>query len=313
MRWSAIKLFIDVLLVIGLYAVYLSGADILVTICGMNHWEIRMIGGATACATFYVIMSKVKNALFFWLKCAMVWEISCDEKKTMFETIKCVLRDWKEALEIASCNLMVKALFKQIKEKMNKKELPEFLQSFTEIPLIQYSELLFRRTMDYADECMLLWCYNHDDTFLEESTTGIAVFLEHVVVIAGSAIPMLFLGFVTKVLVTLCVILWYLENCTTTISGITHLLLVCIVCVKVLEDAVIEPMIMNAVLRQYSKHLDEEVTEVSVIVQGIKDTFGSFDTSFRKRGEKCDDKESDDDRSDTGNDEAANGDGMAAS
>lgn len=283
-RWSIVQLLLDVLVALCTFWVYDTGSALLVQFSGFNFWPVQLVGGATACAAVFYLLNKLKGFLFFMIKSATIWDSCFPRKYSMLQTLKCVTMDWKETFSIPVINTAIRGVFSQITEKLKDTDaVPEFLQGFLEMPIIRSSKKLLKHTTDYADECVLAWCYYHNDSLLEESVTGIAVFVKHAASLVVCTIPIVILSAAIRILTVAVIIAVYLRYFSLSVSTVIIVYVIGVCTDSVLRDAILEPLFMQIVLKKYADYLDEDAASFSDVIQGLTSTFdlGALKTKMK--------------------------------
>lgn len=285
-RWklTGLRILLDALAFFILYKAYFWGIEIGIELFGFDWWFVKILYGATIAAVIYYLFGYVKNSLFFMFKSATIWAL-CNhgEETSIFAVLGRVTVGWKETFSIPLINEAVRGLFKNINEKITDEgETPEILKSLESSSGFKGLRGLAIKTFDYADECVLAWCYSHEDCLLQECVTGVAVFIQNSVKLMAYLTPVILLQSIVRVVACVITIRVYLGVVGLSLTTIVPCYVVCLGVDFLLKDAILEPFLMDGVVRKYLECKNTEgIENVVESLRGVLD-FSKLDALLRR-------------------------------
>lgn len=299
-RWNILRLIIDVFICIIAAKSYTFGGELLGRLPGVPWLVASVVGGSTVTAAVFWMMSKAKSFVFTIIKSAEIWAICYPEDKRMMSVLKKVTLDWKETFTIPVINAAVRKIFTELYEKIRESdlELPQILEPLRNSKIVKISVGIGEQVFDYADECVLAWCYYHEDNLFKESTTGIAVFMKHAAEMVACILPIVVYTVIIRFMVV-CLILWaYFEYFGFSINTLVLLYVFIVTADAVIKDAILEPLFLTTIVKRFSRYLNEDLESLPVILDELKSVINFSEIESVVRRFSADDKATDD-KSDT--------------
>lgn len=274
-----IRLLLDVALTAITVYGYQFGADLLCTITGFSFFAIQLVGGSIFSAAIFWLSSKIKNSLFFYLKCCEIYCISNPESSGFLNALCSVTVNWAETFTVPVLNTAVRSIWSQIESLLNAsvEHIPDVLLSMTNTPIVRTGKNLTKRVFDCADECVLEWCYAHDDTLLEECFTGIAIFVKHSPKLIIRIIPTIIIQWAIRVIAVVGLIYVYIKFSGVHLVTIVPMYILILCTDSILNDAILAPIFMHYVLRNYSRYLNENGPKLESIKSALTEVLDLSD------------------------------------
>ena len=239
---------------------YIFCSDLIVELTGLDWVLIRFIGGLGMTSTIYWCLSKVKQFLSFLFNSSMVWMIVKDKKNEPVTALINVTCNFKETFSVPVMNIAVRKTFSKIADIITSKEIetPAFLQDVADSSVFKIGKYLITRVFDYADECVLAWCYSKDDTLLEECTSGIAVFQKHFIDMLTSITPIVLIHSLVRVAAVFITAWYYVFYMGVSAKTVIPAFFAILLIREFVDDAVLNPMFLEFVITKFSEYLDED-------------------------------------------------------
>mgnify|MGYP006993852949 CR=1 FL=1 len=261
--WCVIRFIIEIAIAFIAVKSFVFGADIMCAITSTNYWAVQLVGGCAALSVVYYVMSKAKDILFYIFKGSAIWMLTHPREKNPLIAMGAIVKNWKETISIPAINVMVRTSLKEIIQHTDFDGIPKSIKSLCNSKIGQLTSLMIKSTVDYADECVLAWCYSHGDRLLKECVDGIVVFCKHCATMIMAIVPVRVLIYILRFLI-LC---WCTYSYIFTV-GITFLNIVpAILCIsfmdKVIYRTFFEPMLMAYTVKVYSKYLNDDPSALS--------------------------------------------------
>lgn len=293
LRWkfAGIRIAGDCIVAFLIYKLYFVGANIGVLLTGWDNWCIRVVFGSYIAACMYWLLSKAKGSIFFLFKCGTIWSVcNRDDNTTVLGTLKNITCDWKETFSIPAIDYAIRGIFKQVGNKIGV-ETPEVLKPLESSSIYQTSKRLAKYTYSYADECTLAWSYKNDDTLLSECITGICLFIKHSGELMVYITPIILLRTFVRVAMSILLGVLYVWHMPINVVTLIGLIVFLNLCDFVLDDAILEPFLMDSVVRKFLEYTekDSDVSQIKDTVENLLD-FGDLKAKLRRFSDNGEDK-----------------------
>lgn len=274
-RWkfAGLRLALDTIIFYLLYKSYFIGVEIGIKMFQFDYWFITPVYGSAAAAVVYLFIGFVKKTIFFFAKSGTIWSL-CNPDKTdsVMSVLATITVDWKETFSIPAINAAVRTLLSKIHEKIKSdEETPEIFKSLESSSAFKGLKNLAVKTFDYADECVLAWSYSHDDCLLQECLTGVAMFIKNAPKLIAYMAPVIILQTIIRGCVAAFFVVQYFHIFGFGLTTIVPCYIGVLGVDFVLYDALLEPFMMDGVIRKYlsfknTDGIDELVEKIKAAV-----------------------------------------------
>lgn len=238
---------------------YRLGADILCNLTNLYIWPIKLIGGCAVLSSVYLVLEKLKEFLYFLFKSCTIWSLThSEDRKNSFKAFKSVLLNWQEMVAVVTLNIAIRKALDALLSSQTFEEIPESIKKMENSKIGQLVKKVVLVTTDYADECVLAWCYSHDDKILSECINGIAVFIKNIAKLMTAVIPSMVLISVLRGSLILFYVYQYIYSYGFSLETVVPAYVCLLYLNKAVYAAIFEPFMMFNVTRTYAKISDNE-------------------------------------------------------
>lgn len=253
-------------------------------ILASDMWFIRIIRGLILLICFYVILNFIKRILNSFIKCAQIFYVANAERNfSIIESFIGATLKFKSTVSIPVFNSIIRSCVRDLCEtakgiKSSSEEVESTTQSETgsinelisnlgNSKLGKASKWVFRSYMDYIDECVLLYCYKHQEkSILRASLEAISIFLSNCIKIIEKMSVVVIMQVIIQILLVGAGILLFFTAPAVTLRKT----LIGFIIFKMLEffmqDAIIEPLMMNKILETFGNFSYENDSVLSKIL-----------------------------------------------
>lgn len=246
---------------------YAFGADTLVQLMKWDNLFVRILGGTTASAAIYFLIEKIHTFVFYVLKSGTIWSICNPDVKKMLEAARAVTLNWKEIFTIPVINTAVRDIFTQVESFIGQPEASDIFAELNKYTLFKKCKYPVMKVFDYADECVMAWCYSHNDTLMTECMTGIFVFIKHLPEMLVNILPVVLIQIVLRIITALGCVYVYLRYIGFDMTTVMHAWIAAICVDYVLRDAILDPLFLPFIVRKYLQYKDETTESLSSVAE----------------------------------------------
>lgn len=241
-------------------------------ILASDIWFIRIVRGLVLLICFYVILNFIKRILNSFIKCAQIFYVANVERNfSIIESFIGATLKFKATIAIPIFNNVIRSCVKDLcdiaRRTTNTSEgvegaepsaqqemgsINSLISNLGNSKLGKASKWVFQLYMDYIDECVLLYCYKHQEkSVLRASLEAITVFLSNCIKIIEKMSVIIIMQVIIRIfLVGIGILLFF------TVPAVTlRKTLIGFIIFKMLEffiqDAIIEPLMMNRILETF--------------------------------------------------------------
>ena len=274
-----LQIVINVVIAFIMIKAFIIGVSLEKEIWGWDYWFVTIVIGAIVSAAAYKILSVVKNFVSFSLKAAHIYSITAEED-SLLKCLGFVTLDFKEVVEVATLNVAIRKLMKSLTDKMyDATEEIEFLQRFKRLsfinnlsnsPIVSIAKKLTLKTFDYADECILAYCYVKDDALLTDCFKGFCQFIKHAIKTSAIIGSHMVISTIIKIAIVIGYVWYYLGHFTLSPISVVSAYIILITILFIWEDAIYETLCCYSTVRSFIQEVDVEEEPDSEIQSALE-------------------------------------------
>lgn len=297
---SLLRVVIEIILASIAVTCYKIGADILCNLTNLYVWPIKLVGGCAVLASVYLVLEKLKEFLYFLFKSCTIWSLThSEDRNNPFKAFKSILLNWQELIAVVTLNIAIRKALDALLSSQTFEEIPESIKKMENSKIGQLVKKVVLVTTDYADECVLAWCYSHDDKILSGCVNGIAIFIKNIAKLMIAAIPSMVLSSVLRGSLILFYVYQYIYSYGFSWETVVPAYICLLYLNKTVYVAIFEPFMMFNITRTYSK-ISDSVESMSDIlakldsldeISKIKSLITGGRKSDESTAEQCSDPE----------------------
>lgn len=249
------------------------------------HWVHAFLAIFFAAGCHYLVNLAARPAKFIF-KSSLIWSNVTGEK-SLLVSMRTVTCNWKETFGVFAVDNAVRGVIGKIYDfAFSKQEsIPEVLKKLADYKLFKHAHALLKETCDWADECVLAYCYKNSDSFLKECLSGIALFFKHSLSLTMMTFTMIVLRTICTITVYLLVILFYKSRSGLSVSVVLAVLIVGGFIVNCILSPIFDVFLCDKVVGAYLKALEKNSEcDVDGFRQQMSSyvDFGPFDKVVRR-------------------------------
>lgn len=257
------RLIIDLVYVIAIYIGFCAGKAI-----GMQYLFTDMFIAELYCGFIGVA---VVVALFTWLKSSIIFFIkavglySVVTKTPPLDSFKHTQKQFNKVAEIAVVTKLITEAVKDIRDALTgegiEKQLREYFPLVSNLPFAGAIKVLGRNYLEsftYLDECILAYSFAMDKPIISSLKSAITIFLKQSPKIMTELIKSKFSMAILNAMVVIAAIILALDKYRVTVSGVILFYIVIRTVIYVLDDALVEPFLMQQVIEEFIKDVPSE-------------------------------------------------------
>lgn len=289
-RFRVLRGVIDIIFCIILFFGFMCGVHYGTQFIGLYFWYVKFLLGIVGAGLAVRVMGWLKSTLLFMVKNGSIYAECRKDCSTVTGAFSGVLSNFKETISITVFNKLIreslddiKGLFSGTGEDTEGNMLEGIFEELGKSRIAHVSGKVFEKAFDYADECILGYCFAQEDeekSIITSALEAFVVFVRHSPEIFGKVITIITIELILKIVYWIAFILY----CANTFYfgfndlGASALNLVLCYCVGklinfILEDAVFEPTLMHGVIAAFIKYeyegdgdvIDEFTTKIPAL------------------------------------------------
>jgi hypothetical protein len=254
---SVLRVLLEFMLAVAAIASYNFGSDLLCAITGLYFWPVKLIGSCASLSAMCFLLEKIKDVVYFLFKSCNIWMLT-HKDSNLRNASKNVALNWKEMVTVVALNAAIRKALEAVLRDKNFENIPKSIQNLGDSKLGQLSKKVVITTTDYADECVLAWCYMHDDKVLKECLNGIATFIKNAGILMVTAIPNIVLVNLLKGVTALGYVWLYINYVGFGVMTIIPAYVGLIYFNRAFYTAILEPFMMASVVHTYVKRIRKD-------------------------------------------------------
>lgn len=234
---------------------------------GADSWPLRILLGILGITAVIVAFRWVFRLANYVLKCCGIYAVcvDCGLCSSTGSTFRTVIGRLGKAAAVSVVTVIVHELkdnFAEIaKGSKASEEIGKYFNAES-VPMLygiaKLGGILFGRMFDYLDECIIGYCFVHEDKDLGEcAVEGAACFLQTLKDLSLSMIAMSFLSMVLEVLYYVAFVLVVWKKHLLSANPAIILFVVMLWGAYVLSDVLAEPLVMDNFVRTFIMHCEE--------------------------------------------------------
>ncbi len=251
----------EVAITIAFYLWYMESTKDAYDILASNIWFVNIIRGLILLAGFYFILDVIKRYLNAFIKSAQIFYTA--NSKEDFSILECFIGAtlrFKHTLAIPLFNKIVRNCADEIVEGIKKIDnepdgkVDEFLENLKDTKVVKASKWMLKKYTDYIDECVLVYCYVHPEKSMLRSTLeAISIFLKNGFKIIEQMAVVIILQVLLRIALTAVIIIALVSMANLTVTKILIGFIVIKIAEFIIQDALIEPLLMQKILNVFVK------------------------------------------------------------
>ena len=270
---TVLRAALDILLAVVLFKVYRWSAVFGANVMHVDFWFTRVTFGIIGAGLAFTVFNIVKTFVFYVLKCCSIGWYSGDCKGTWYQPI---CTRFGSVLTVPVFNVVIRHALKEFvaafRDALDANRAAEGDRNVTGLVygvvnrldgslvsrLGKLGSKMLSRIFNYADECVLGFCFRH--TEMDLATATIASF-KLLFANLNQLLPKMFMWSVLEValrwtgIALAAVVLFAVFGIPSGVANVASYVIDCYVILqltaRVIEDAILEPMIMCSVLREF--------------------------------------------------------------
>lgn len=294
-----IQIVMNILIAIVMIKAFTIGVALEKEIWGWDFWFVTMVIGAIVSAAAYKFLRIAQEFIGFLLKASYVYSLTCGET-SLLKCLSYVTVDFKETASVATINAVIRKLMKSLTDSIYaSEEGPEFLQRFKKLtfvnnlansPIVGVAKKLTFKTFDYADECVLSYCYAKDDAFLVECFNGLCIFIKNALKTSAIIGSLLVISVIVKVSIVASFVWYYFNNYSISVVSLVTAYIILMAILFIWDDSIFETLCCYSTVKSFMKEVDleeqpddqikfglESVIDISELKAVIKRFGGDFE------------------------------------
>lgn len=267
LRFTVLHLIVDCLFIVLAFYAFMCGVHYGSLYLDLYFWFIKLLLGISGIGIVLKLTVWIKSTLLFLIKNGRIYAQCCKECHSVLGAFGGISRCFKETITVTVFNKLIRQCLSEISEKIEEFEeesaLTRLLSVLEQSKLYRVSKRVIIKAFDYADECILGYCYANADQengMVECAVKAFIIFIKNSPKIFGKVVTIMTLEIFFKAAYWLCFILFCWNYVYFSIFDISVSLLNIVVCYIigklvsfVLEDAVFEPMLMHGVIASFKE------------------------------------------------------------
>lgn len=276
---------VTILVYIGyLYAVR-NGDDLL----QKNYWFVQIFRGFAFVSFAVLLISFVKKYVSAYLKYAQIYYVSSGHKGSVLHCFSGAVSCFKSSVCIPVFTKLIHKGFSTVfdicKDKTD--ELSEKASVFGDIldnvknsKIMQAGTYVSKIYLDYADECVLVYCYQHpENSLLKNSLTAMTIFFKNCVEICSRiAVVSVFRVLAVGIIWISGIALFVTKFNITFYSTVCAYVFIKLI-IFVISDAMLHPLMMNVILETFCNSKEEEYNEALLSELPFMEAVRKYDSS----------------------------------
>lgn len=251
------RFFVDVLYIVALYFGFVLGQDIGSKYMFTDMYIAKLYCGFIGVAVVVAIFSKIKSSLIFFVKAVGLYAIST--KSNFRESFVNVLKRFDKVLGVAVVTTLITEAVNDIKQVMTEEEsvtssvtkMFPFLELIPFAGVIKLASNYYLKSFTYVDECILAYSFAMDKPILQSVKDAFVQFLKNAHKIMAKLLLSNVVMTILNVILFVLGFIVYLRNFDFTLHGIIIFYIVIRATMYVLDDAFVEPLLLQNVIEGY--------------------------------------------------------------
>lgn len=268
----AIQIVMNICIAIIMIKAFTFGVALEKEIWGWDFWFVTMVIGAIVSAAAYKFLRVAQEFIGFLLKASYIYSLTCEET-SLLKCLSYVTLEFKETASVATINAVVRKLMKALTDSIyTSEEVPEFLQRFKKLtfinnlansPIVGIAKKLTFKTFDYADECVLAYCYAKDDALLVECFKGLCQFMKSALKTSAIIGSLLVISVIIKSFLIIGFVWYFFTHCAISATSLVVAYIVLMSVLFIWDDSIFETLCCYSTVKSFMKEvdLDEEPDE----------------------------------------------------
>ena len=269
----------EVFLTIAMFWWYVEATKNDYDILASHYWFINFVRGLLLLLCFYFIIEIIKRYLNSFIKAAQIfYSANKEQDYTIIGSFIGATLRFKSTISIPIFNKIIRSCLGEISDILNKyshnkddeatenNSLEELFQNLKDSKLAKGGRWVITLYMDYVDECILVYCYQHPEkSLLRASIEAIGIFLKHGFEIIEKMSVIIIMQVLIKLLIGVFVIISIFTYKNITIKILLFGFIIIKLFEFIIQDAIIEPMMMQRILNTFLKYSNDEIDLKSII------------------------------------------------
>lgn len=251
------RFFVDVLYIVALYFGFVLGQNIGSKYMFTDMYIAKLYCGFIGVAVVVAIFSKIKSSLIFFVKAVGLYAIST--KSNFRESFVNVLKRFDKVLGVAVVTTLITEAVNDIKQVMTEEEsvtssvtkMFPFLELIPFAGVIKLASNYYLKSFTYVDECILAYSFAMDKPILQSVKDAFVQFLKNAHKIMAKLLLSNVVMTILNVILFVLGFIVYLRNFDFTLHGIIIFYIVIRAAMYVLDDAFVEPLLLQNVIEGY--------------------------------------------------------------
>lgn len=251
------RFFVDALYIVALYFGFTLGQDIGSKYMFTDMYIAKLYCGFIGVAVVVAIFSKIKSSLIFFVKAVGLYAIST--KSNFRESFVSVLKRFDKILGVAVVTTLITEAVNDIKQAMTEEEsvtssvnkMFPFLDMIPFAGVIKIAGNYYLKSFTYVDECILAYSFAMNKPILQSVRDAFVQFLKNAHKIMAKLLLSNVVMTILNVILFVAGFIIYLRNFDFTLHGIIIFYIVIRAAMYVLDDAFVEPLLLQNVIEGY--------------------------------------------------------------
>lgn len=277
-RFTLIHVVIDVCFMGFLCAGFYAGMAFGMQFMPVDVWFTRTLVGVIGLTISIALFNWLKVTILFFMKSCSIYAVCFPDCDSMHAALKGVLSRFDRVVEINIFNKLLRSALGELTDIItdlvsdSEDSQISFLVGIVEESklgvLVKIGRRYATKTFDFVDECILGYCYQNPQLGLVEAAKqGVTIFLENSVKIVGKLFTISMLETVLRVLFYVAVILALLIFRRFNIMSLVVFYVIARGIAFIIEDAVLEPLLMSAVIKEFNTFTYVENSEMESVLR----------------------------------------------
>lgn len=276
---------VTILVYIGyLYAVR-NGDDLL----QKNYWFVQVFRGFAFASFAVLLITFVKRYVSAYLKYAQIYYVSCGHKGSVLQCFSGAVSCFKSSVCVPIFTKLIHKGFSTVFDicKGKSDELTEKAGVFGDIldnvkgsKIMQAGTYVSKIYLDYADECVLAYCYQHpENSLLKNSLTAMTVFFKNCVEICSRIAVVSVFRLLAVGVIWISGIAFFVTKFNVTFYSTVCAYVFIKLIVFIVSDAMLHPLMMNVILEAFCNSKEEEYNEALLSELPFMEAVRKYDSS----------------------------------
>ena len=276
---------VTILVYIGyLYAVR-NGDDLL----QKNYWFAQVFRGFAFASFAVLLITFVKRYVSAYLKYAQIYYVSCGHKGSVLQCFSGAVSCFKSSVCVPIFTKLIHKGFSTVFDicKGKSDELTEKAGVFGDIldnvkgsKIMQAGTYVSKIYLDYADECVLAYCYQHpENSLLKNSLTAMTVFFKNCVEICSRIAVVSVFRLLAVGVIWISGIAFFVTKFNVTFYSTVCAYVFIKLIVFIVSDAMLHPLMMNVILEAFCNSKEEEYNEALLSELPFMEAVRKYDSS----------------------------------